>query len=100
MNFKYCLKNGRKIVFIDDNYLNYISNELKKEQISFVIININYGYENILEYNNSYNKYDIYYRKGKRLVRNYKRINLILEKLSLSKDIELLKRVEMILDGS
>lgn len=98
--FHYCLKNGRKIIFIDENYLNYVLKKLKKNDISYVIININCGYDKILEYCSNNNQYWFYYKKGKRVVKNERKIEVLFDSLDRKRNFNLLKEVERIIDDN
>lgn len=100
LDFKYCLKHDRKVMFIDNNYLNYVLSCLRKSQVSYVVICINYGYEKSFEYKACYNQYSFYYKRGKRLIKNLQKIEFILDKLKRSKDIDLLRGVERIIDDN
>lgn len=98
-NFKSCCKNNRKIIFIDSKYINYILRKLRESNVSYVVINENYGYDKIVEYNSLNNKYLSYYKKGKRLIKNESKINFLINNLRVKGDINLLDRIELILDG-
>ena len=74
LNFSYCYKNNTSVIFIDSDYINYVLKYLRDNNVSYVVININYGYDRLLEYKACDNKYSFYYNKGKRIIRNEKRV--------------------------
>ena len=84
LKYKYSLKNGRKVIFVDRYYLNYILKHLKNNNISYVFIQINYGYNKVLEFYNENNNYKFYYKKGRRIVKNELKISKLLDRLDLS----------------
>ena len=77
-NFSYCYKNNRRIIFIDNDYVNYVLKYLKENKVSYVVININYGYDRVLEYKSTNNVYSFYYKKGKRIIRNERKVKYII----------------------
>lgn len=91
LNFKHYLKNGRKIIFINKHYLNYLLKSLKTNNVSYILIQINYGYNNVLFYNSLNNKYKFYYKKGKRLIKNELRIEKLLKKLETNNNLDNIK---------
>lgn len=98
LNFNYCYKNNRKFIFITNKYLNFILKHLKKANISYVVIEINHGYDRLLEYKTNNNKYLFFYCKGKRIIKNERKVKYIVDILSRYKDINLLKEVKMIIN--
>lgn len=97
--YRYGNKNNRMIIFITEDYLNYIISNLKRNMINFVIISINRGYDNIYSYNSIDNNYYRYYMLGKRMIRNEKRIKKLIDILRFKNDIELVKRVNNLVNG-
>ena len=98
-DFKYSYKNSRMIIFITIEYLNYILSIFRKYNIDYCIININYGYDKLVYHQNIYNNYYKYFKKGKRIIKNEKRIDNIMYKLKNKNDINLLMRVDDYLNG-
>lgn len=98
LKFKYCLKNGRKVIFISNNYLNYLLKDLKNNNISFVLIRINHGYYKVFEYNALDNNYKFYYRKGKRVIKNELRIDRLLKKLEENNNLDNVKEAIKVVD--
>ena len=98
LNFKFSYKNNRRIIFIDIDYINYLFKYLRDNNVSYVVININYGYDRLLEYKACDNKYSFYYNKGKRIIRNEKRVKYIIDMLNRTKDLNLLKEVNLIIN--
>ena len=98
LNFRYCYKNNRKVIFIDSDYINYVLKYLRDYSISYVLININYGYNRLLEYKVINNRYNFYYKKGKRIVKNERKVKYIVDILNRYKDIKLLKEVDLIIN--
>lgn len=93
LNFKYYNKNGRKIIFINKNYLNYVLKALRENYISYVVIDCNCGYSKLLEYNSINNHYSIYYEKGKRLIKNENKVDKLLFVLKKRNDINVLLNI-------
>ena len=60
LNFKFSYKNNRRIIFIDIDYINYLFKYLRDNNVSYVVININYGYDRVLEYKVINDKYNFY----------------------------------------
>ena len=100
INYKCCYKEGRKVIFIDDNYLNYVFKKLRDNSVGDVVININYGYDSLLEYKDSDSKYSYYYKKGKRLLKNERKVEYIIDMLNRTKNLDLLKEVNLIINDS
>ena len=98
LNFSYCYKNNRRVIFIDSDYINYVLKYLRDYSISYVVININYGYNRLLEYKVINNRYNFYYKKGKRIVKNERRVKYIIDMLNRTKNLELLKEVSLIIN--
>ena len=98
LKFNFCYKNNRKVIFIEDDYVNYVLKCLKEYNISYVLININYGYDRLLEYKVINNRYNFYYMKGKRIVKNERRVKYIIDMLNRTKNLELLKEVSLIIN--
>lgn len=98
LGFNYCLKNNRKVIFIEKNYLNYILNVLKNNNISFLLIDIGYQYNKIYQYDDLSNKYYYYKRIGKRIIKRENKINRIIDILREVDDICLLGEIEMMLN--
>ena len=98
LNFSYCYKNNRSVIFIDSDYINYVLKYLRDYSINYVVININYGYDRLLEYKVINNRYNFYYKKGKRIVKNERRVKYIVDILNRYKDINLLKEVDLIIN--
>ena len=98
LNFKYLFKSERKIIFIDKNYFNYVLDKLRDNSISYVVIEINNGYNNILQHNATNNKYNFFYKKGKRIVKNERRIEKLLSQLRY-KDVGTLLKVIKVIDS-
>ena len=98
LNFRYCYKNNRRVIFIDSDYINYVLKYLRDYSISYVVININYGYNRLLEYKVINNRYNFYYMKGKRIVKNERRVKYIIDMLNRTKNLELLKEVSLIIN--
>ena len=98
LNFSYCCKNNRKVIFIDSDYINYVLKYLRDYSINYVVININYGYDRVLEYKGINNRYNFYYKKGKRIVKNERKVKYIVDILNRYKDIKLLKEVDLIIN--
>lgn len=98
LNFSYCYKNNRRVIFIDSDYINYVLKYLRDYSISYVVININYGYDRLLEYKVINNRYNFYYKKGKRIVKNERKVKYIVDILNRYKDIKLLKEVDLIIN--
>ena len=98
LNFSYCYKNNRRVIFIDSDYINYVLKYLRDYSISYVVININYGYDRVLEYKGINNRYNFYYMKGKRIVKNERRVKYIIDMLNRTKNLELLKEVSLIIN--
>ena len=98
LNFSYCYKNNRRVIFIDSDYINYVLKYLRDYSISYVLININYGYNRLLEYKVINNRYNFYYMKGKRIVKNERRVKYIIDMLNRTKNLELLKEVSLIIN--
>lgn len=98
INYKNCYKGGRKVIFIDNNYLNYVLKKLRDGNIGYVIININYGYDRLLDYKINNSKYSYYYKKGKRLIKNEKKVKHVIDILNRTKNLELLKEVDSIIN--
>lgn len=96
IGFNYCLKNNRRIIFIDKNYLNYIIKKLRDNNISFLLIDIGYQYNRINEYDDLNNKYKFYNKLGRRLIKREKKINKIIDMLKGIDNVLLLKEIEMI----
>ena len=96
--FSYCYKNYRKVIFIDNDYVNYVLKYLRENKVSYVVININYGYDRVLEYKVINNRYNFYYKKGKRIVKNERRVKYIIDMLNRTKNLELLKEVDLIIN--
>ena len=71
---------------------------LRDYSISYVVININYGYDRLLEYKVINNRYNFYYKKGKRIVKNVRRVKYIIDMLNRTKNLELLKEVSLIIN--
>ena len=44
INYKCCYKEGKKVIFIGNNYLNYVLKNLRDSSVGYVVIMINYGY--------------------------------------------------------
>lgn len=95
--FRYCLKNGRKVIFIEESYLNYILKKLREACVNYVIIHIHYGYDKQLEYFNKNNQYSYYYCRGKNMIKNEKRVVYLLNRLEEKNDIQLIKKVESVI---
>lgn len=93
LNFKYCNKSGRKTIFINKSYLNYVLKSLRENYISYVIIECNYGYNKLIEYNSTNNNYIIHYKKGKRLIKNEKKIEKLLFALRKNNDLNVLLNI-------
>ena len=100
LNFRYCYKNNRSVIFIDSDYINYVLKYLRDYSINYVVININYGYDRVLEYKGINNRYNFYYKKGKRIVKNERKVKYIVDILNRYKDINLLKEVDLIINDS
>ena len=98
LNFSYCYKNNRSVIFIDSDYINYLLKYLRDNNVSYVVININYGYDRVLEYKGINNRYNFYYKKGKRIVKNERKVKYIVDILNRYKDIKLLKEVDLIIN--
>ena len=98
LNFSYCYKNNRRVIFIDSDYINYVLKYLRDYSISYVVINIKYGYDRLLEYKVINNRYNFYYKKGKRIVKNERKVKCIVDILNRYKDIKLLKEVDLIIN--
>ena len=98
LKFSYCYKNNRRVIFIDSDYINYVLKYLRDYSISYVVININYGYDRLLEYKVINNRYNFYYKKGKRIVKNERRVKYIIDMLNRTKNLELLKEVSLIIN--
>ena len=98
LNFSYCYKNNRRVIFIDSDYINYVLKYLRDYSVSYVVININYGYDRLLEYKVINNRYNFYYKKGKRIVKNERRVKYIIDMLNRTKNLELLKEVSLIIN--
>ena len=98
LNFSYCYKNNRRVIFIDSDYINYVLKYLREYYVSYVVININYGYDRLLEYKVINNRYNFYYMKGKRIVKNERRVKYIIDMLNRTKNLELLKEVDLIIN--
>lgn len=98
LNFSYCYKNNRRVIFIDSDYINYVLKYLREYYVSYVVININYGYDRLLEYKVINNRYNFYYKKGKRIVKNERRVKYIIDMLNRTKNLELLKEASLIIN--
>ena len=100
LKYKYSLKNGRKVIFVDRYYLNYILKHLKNNNISYVFIQINYGYNKVLEFYNENNNYKFYYKKGRRIVKNELKISKLLDRLEKNNNIDNVKKaIKVVKDG-
>ena len=100
LKYKYSLKNGRKVIFVDRYYLNYILKHLKNNNISYVFIQINYGYNKVLEFYNENNNYKFYYKKGRRIVKNELKISKLLDRLEKNNNIDNVKKaIKGVKDG-
>lgn len=100
LKYKYSLKNGRKVIFVDRYYLNYILKHLKNNNISYVFIQINYGYNKVLEFYNENNNYKFYYKKGRRIVKNELKISEFLDRLEKNNNIDNVKKaIKVVKDG-
>ena len=71
---------------------------LRDNNVSYVVININYGYNRVLEYKGINNRYNFYYKKDKRIVKNERKVKYIVDILNRYKDINLLKEVDLIIN--
>ena len=98
LDFSYCYKNNRKVIFIDNDYVNYVIKCLKESNVSYVMININYGYDRVLEYKSINNVYGFYSKKGKRIIINERKVKYIIDILNRTKDLKLLKEVDLIIN--
>lgn len=98
LDFSYCYKNNRKVIFIDSDYVNYVLKYLREYSVSYVVININYGYDRVLDYKSNNNRYVFFYKKGKRIIKNERKVKYIVDMLNRYKDIELLKGVDLIIN--
>lgn len=92
LKFKYCLKNGRKVIFISNNYLNYLLKVLRDNNVSHILIRINYGYNKVFEYVAENNMYKFYYKKGKRIVKNELKIDKLLQRLETNNNLDNIKK--------
>lgn len=98
-DFKYGYKNNRMIIFIAKEYLDYILKIFRKNNVSYVLITVNYGYNKISLYEDSKNQYYRYYKKGKRMVKNECDIDKIINVLKNKRNINILKKVDDYLNG-
>ena len=98
-HFKFMLKNGRKIILIDENYLNYLLKKLREEHVNYVIIHINYGYNTVLKYKDTNNQYKKYYQKGKSMIKNENRIDYLVKLLEERRNINLLQKIESVIQN-
>lgn len=97
--FKYCYRNNRMIISITKDYLNYILKIFREHSVNYCIISINHGYDKTFCYHRTNNHYYLYYKNGKRIIKNEKKINKLLYILHKRNDINLLGKVDDYLNG-
>lgn len=99
IDFNYCYKNKRMVIFVTEDYLNYILKVFREYHIHYCVIQINYGYHPVVWYHLFDNCYDRYYKKGRRKVKNEKEVEKLITILRKRKDMKLLMKVDEYLDA-
>lgn len=97
--FNFLIKNNRKIILIDECYINYILKKLRENNISYVVIHINYGYDILLKYKTTNNQYKNYYQQGKNIIKNENKINYLIKLLETKRNINLLQKIESVIQN-